>query len=95
MAKTIVAREAGYLLAVKKNQPKLRQAVACALHNDSTERVASAQKGHGRTVLQHVVIAPAEGIVDAQTRPDCKTVGRVMVANNRRWCNAIICHSEH
>ncbi|OHX19722.1 hypothetical protein BI344_08800 [Chromobacterium sphagni] len=77
MAQTIVARKADYLLAVKENQPKLRQAVACALHDHPTERVASAQKGHGRTVLQHVVIAPEEGIVDAQAWPSCQTVGRV------------------
>jgi predicted transposase YbfD/YdcC len=77
VAQTIVARKADYLLAVKENQPKLRQAVACALHDYPTERVASAQKGHGRTVLQHVVIAPAEGIVDAQAWPGCQTVGRV------------------
>lgn len=77
VTQTIVARKADYLLAVKENQPKLRQAVACALHDHPTERVASAQKGHGRTVLQHVVIAPAEGIVDAQAWPGCQTVGCV------------------
>ncbi len=77
VAKTIVAREADYLLAVKENQPKLRQAVACALMDGGGESVATAQKGHGRTVLQRVVAAPAEGFVDPVVWPGCKTVGRV------------------
>jgi predicted transposase YbfD/YdcC len=77
VAKAIVVREADYLLAVKENQPKLRQAVACALMDRPGEQVAHVQKGHGRTVLQQVTIAPAEGFVDAAAWPGCKTVGRV------------------
>ncbi|MDH0344701.1 ISAs1 family transposase, partial [Chromobacterium haemolyticum] len=72
-----MAREADYLLAVKENQPKLRQAVACALMDRPTEQVAHGQKGHGCTVLQHVTTAPAEGFVDAAAWPGCETVGRV------------------
>ncbi|POZ61433.1 ISAs1 family transposase [Chromobacterium alticapitis] len=77
VAKTIVERQADYLLAVKDNQPKLRQAAACALMDRPGERVTGAQKGHGRTVLQHVVIAPAEDFVDEAAWPGGKTVGRV------------------
>ncbi|WP_189354965.1 ISAs1 family transposase, partial [Vogesella fluminis] len=77
VARTIVEREADYLLAVKDNQPKLRQAVQSVLMERPAERVASAQKGHGRTVVQQVVTAPAEGFVDAVAWPGCKTVGRV------------------
>lgn len=41
------------------------------------ERVTGTQTGHGRTVLQHVVIAPAEGFVDEAAWLGSKTVGRV------------------
>jgi len=77
VAKSIVEGEADYLLAVKQNQPKLRQAVLCALMDQPTERVASTQAGHGRTVLQQIVRAPAEGFIDATVWTGCKMVGRV------------------
>lgn len=77
VVKAILKSEADYLLAVKNNQRKLRKAVECALMDRPGERVSSIQQGHGRVVVQQVVIAPAEGFVDTVIWPGCQTIGRV------------------
>lgn len=79
IAGVIREREAHYLLAVKGNQPSLRQALEDAFA-DSPEAPAHEQtlKGHGRRSAQLAQVIANTGQVDTALWPDCQSLGRVL-----------------
>lgn len=77
IAKRIVAKKADYLLAVKDNQPGLRQRIADAFSDGGplADRHEHLDNGHGRLVIQIARVLPAKGVVDGDDWLKVKTIG--------------------
>lgn len=79
IASAIRARGADYLLAVKGNQPTLRQAVELAFADEPEFAAHESQaRSHGRRSLQVVQVVANAGHVDTALWPDCRSIGRVL-----------------
>ena len=79
LARQIRGRGADYLLAVKGNQPGLRQALEDAFA-DQPDVLADEQirEGHGRKSMQIAQVIPNDGLVDREQWPECASLGRVL-----------------
>lgn len=80
IAERIVTQGGDYLLAVKGNQPTLLRMIADAFvgRAGAQPRHEDVEKSHGRTVGQFAWVASAEGIVDPQQWPGCRSIGRIL-----------------
>lgn len=79
IARQIRARGADYLLAVKGNQPTLREALEDAFADQADAPAhESNTTGHGRQTLQIAQVLQNTGQVDAQRWPDCRSLARVL-----------------
>ena len=73
------ARGADYLLCVKGNQPKLRQALEEAFADaPETSAFEQTERAHGRRIARHAEVIADTGLVDTQLWPDCCTLGRIL-----------------
>lgn len=79
LAHQIRAGGADYLLAVKGNQPSLREAVEDAfIDQPDAPAQESNTAGRGRQTLQIAQVLPNTGQVDVQRWPDCRSIGRIL-----------------
>lgn len=79
IASQIRTRGAAYLLAVKGNQPMLRQALEDAFADQKeAPGFTNHQSGRGRQSLQHVQVLTNTGQVDPEVWPDCQSLGRIV-----------------
>lgn len=79
IASQIRSRGADYLLAVKGNQPGLRQALEDAFADQPSASAHEQQlAGHGRHSVQLVQVLPNTGQVDRARWPDCTSLARVL-----------------
>lgn len=79
IAQQIRAQGADYLLAVKGNQTKLREALEDAFADEpSAAEHEQVLRGHGRQSLQYCQVLPNTGQVDPTVWTDCRTLARVV-----------------
>lgn len=80
IAGRIVAQGGDYLLAVKGNQPTLLRVIKDAFVDRAGAQLCyeDVEKSHGRTVRQFAWVASAEGLVDPQHWPGCRSIGRIL-----------------
>jgi predicted transposase YbfD/YdcC len=81
IAEQITKKKGDYLLMVKGNQPSLLAAIEAAFISGHTaenvDRLAHAEKSHGRILSQIASVLPSQGTVNVADWPQCKTIGRI------------------
>jgi predicted transposase YbfD/YdcC len=81
IARQITDKGGDYLLAVKGNQPTLLDAIETTFIDqheaEGVDRQSYVEKSHGRIVGQIASVLPANGIVNLNDWPECKTIGRI------------------
>jgi predicted transposase YbfD/YdcC len=78
LAHQICARGADYLLCVKGNQPKLRQALEAAFaESPKANAFEQTERGHGRCSVRQAEAIPNAGVVDTRIWMACQTLGRI------------------
>lgn len=78
IAAAIGKRGAHYLLTVKNNQRALRSAIEDAFVDVPVAGFEHTERGHGRTVIQHVQVIENRGQVDPDEWARCQRLGRVV-----------------
>ncbi len=80
IAKQIVAQKGDYLLAVKGNQPTLHAAIQKAFDELSGDQLwhEHGERSHGRGLALFAWGATAEGVVNMNDWPGCKTIGCIV-----------------